>query len=141
MVICQHGLQAHSQGVAWEWQLSPMGNRMPIFMPPLRFFVIVYCCFIFVAKEKSHDILLEYHDIWNTRNWNFFQLMHLPFDSLNIEHEKSVYIFYHMIILGQFCHPWYMGIDWLTTFIHQYVAYLVLFFEFWSCIHFYDLFW
>ena len=41
------------------WQMPPLGNRMPAFATPGNMFAITYCCFLFVAKEGSPDILNE----------------------------------------------------------------------------------
>ena len=45
---------------------------MPLFATPGNFVAITYCFFIFVAKEKSPDILIELSlGLLNTRNFNF----------------------------------------------------------------------
>ena len=39
------------------------GQQDAIFLPPMRiflqFFIVVFCCFIFVAKERSPNIVVE----------------------------------------------------------------------------------
>ena len=42
---------------------APPGQQDAIFLPPLRiflqFFIVVFCCFIFVAMERSPKTLTE----------------------------------------------------------------------------------
>ena len=41
------------------------GQQNTSFLSPLDIFAIVYCCFIFVAKEKSPDILAGLNLGWD----------------------------------------------------------------------------
>ena len=40
-------------------KLHLLGNRMPAFSTSGSFLPVFYCCFIFAAKERSPDILVE----------------------------------------------------------------------------------
>ena len=81
-----------------------------IFLPPLRiflqFFIAVFCCFIFIAKEISPKILVEIKlDIFNIRENLVFLHTIYTFDCDNVKYKMSSRILHHVIPPVKICHP------------------------------------
>ena len=71
---------ARSYGVAWGGKCHPWATGCQLFAAPGNFFAIFYCCFIFVAKERS-DVLIELNlglfEILETSSFSCTHIIHL----------------------------------------------------------------
>ena len=59
---------------------APPGQQDANFLPPLiiflQFFIVVFCCFVFVAKERSFKILVEISiGLYNIQEKSVFSCM------------------------------------------------------------------
>ena len=65
------------------------------------FFANFYCCFIFVAKGRSTEILVKLNiDLCDILETSFSAHTHYLFDFDNIRYDKRSQILYHMILHG-----------------------------------------
>ena len=67
--------------VAMGWQLPSLDSRIPAFCHPWKIFCNFCCCFIFVVKEKSPEILVELNlglsDILESSIFSCTHIIHL----------------------------------------------------------------
>ena len=104
--ICQ--AQTRNYGVAWGGKFHPFATGCHLCATPENFLAIFYCsfcCFIFVAKERSPKILVEINLGLCTRKFCFFLCTLYTFGCDNIKYEISSHTLYHMIPPVKICHP------------------------------------
>jgi len=125
----QRILKLHSTAAPWPWggkcHLWAIGYQL--FATPGNFFAILYCCYTFVAQERSPEILfelkfglhakLESSSCNHTRKKVFLHT-HFPFECGNKKYTISQ-ILCHMIPPGHFFHLWNKG---LATGLAQQVS-------------------
>ena len=77
---------------------------------------IFYCCFIFVANDRSPEVLFQLNRGGHTRNFNrpppHTHTRTRTFDCDNVRYEINSQILYYVIPLGQFFLP-------LSTSLHK----------------------